>query len=71
MPYTCDPEECDRRFRKLDEENAGTNKEIALTNLRLDNLTRAVTSLTKAVWAAVVAGIGTGFGFIIWYIQKL
>jgi len=45
-----------------------TNAEFAI---RLDNLLEKIDNLTSWIKALVVSIVGTGVGFIIWYIQSL
>jgi hypothetical protein len=39
--------------------------------IRLENLVEKIESLTSWIKALVVSIVGTGVGFIIWYIQSL
>lgn len=39
--------------------------------IRLENLIEKIDSLTSWIKALVVSIVGTGVGFIVWYIQQL
>lgn len=56
--------EHERRIASLEK----TDAEFAI---RLENLIEKIDSLTSWIKALVVSVIGTGVGFIIWYIQSL
>jgi hypothetical protein len=47
--------------------------DIRVTKLETNmiNLIKSMSGLTKSIWAAVVALVTIGMGFIIWYIQQL
>jgi hypothetical protein len=37
----------------------------------MENLTRSLSGLTKAIWGLVVMVMGTLAGFFVWYVQGL
>jgi hypothetical protein len=76
---------CDMKHRQIEDKFAEHShrlsvhgKEIdelkesdAVKRTQIDNLTKAISSQTKAIWGLVCSVIATLGGFFIWYIQSL
>jgi len=45
--------------------------DIGILKTNMENLTRGLDRLTKAIWGLVVMGLGALAGFFIWYVQGL
>ena len=70
--------ECKERFEKVErrlDKGDGVIKEygtdIAVLQTNMDNLTKSLSGLTKALWGMCGTIITALFGFFIWYIQKI
>jgi hypothetical protein len=50
---------------------ASHDVEIGVLKTNMENLTKGLDRLTKAIWGLVVMVMGTLAGFFIWYIQSL
>jgi hypothetical protein len=45
--------------------------DIGVLKSNMENLTKGLDRLTKAIWGLVVMSLGTLVGFFIWYVQGL
>jgi hypothetical protein len=59
------------RLRDHEKRIVALEKSDAEFAIRMENLIEKIDSLTSWIKALVVSIIGTGVGFIIWYIQSL
>jgi hypothetical protein len=50
---------------------ASHDVEIGVLKTNMENLTKGLDRLTKAIWGLVVMVMGTLAGFFVWYIQGL
>jgi septal ring factor EnvC (AmiA/AmiB activator) len=75
---TCEQHQtqCDKRFAKLEgellaltEEHFKLDGDVRVSNARVEQLTKSLAALTKALWGVVVSMLATLTGFLIWYIQ--
>ncbi|MGI5971187.1 MAG: hypothetical protein ACOX7P_05630 [Oscillospiraceae bacterium] len=57
----------DEQGRKIDV----LERSDAANTTQIENLTRAITNQTKAIWGLVLAVASTLAGFFIWYVQSL
>ena len=64
-------EEVKNQLRDHEKRIIALEKADAEFAIRLQNLIEKIDSLTSWIKALVVSIIGTGVGFIIWYIQSL
>jgi hypothetical protein len=64
-------EEIKDQLRDHEKRIVALEKSDAEFAIRLDNLVEKIENLTGWIKALVVSIIGTGVGFIIWYIQSL
>ena len=64
-------EEMKEQLRDHEKRIVALEKANAEFAIRLQNLIEKIDSLTDWIKALVVSIIGTGVGFIIWYIQSL
>jgi hypothetical protein len=64
-------EELKDQLRDHEKRIVALEKSDAEFAIRLDNLVEKIENLTSWVKALVVSIVGTGVGFIIWYIQSL
>ena len=64
-------EEVKDQLRDHEKRIVALEKADAEFAIRLNNLLEKIESLTSWIKALVVSIIGTGVGFIIWYIQSL
>lgn len=64
-------EEFKEQLRDHEKRIVALEKADAEFAIRLNNLLEKIESLTSWIKALVVSIIGTGVGFIIWYIQSL
>jgi hypothetical protein len=64
-------EEVKEQLRDHEKRLVALEKADAEFAIRLENLVEKIESLTSWIKALVVSIVGTGVGFIIWYIQSL
>ena len=64
-------EEVKEQLRDHEKRIVALEKSDAEFAIRLDNLVEKIENLTGWIKALVVSIVGTGVGFIIWYIQSL
>ncbi len=64
-------EEMKDQLRDHEKRIVALEKSDAEFAIRLQNLIEKIDSLTSWIKALVVSVVGTGVGFIIWYIQSL
>jgi hypothetical protein len=74
-------EECktwrDEIVRRMEEAEAVGKKvnvhdvDIGVLKTNMENLTRSLGGLTKAIWGLVVMVLGTLVGFFVWYVQGI
>lgn len=64
-------EEFKEQLRDHEKRIVALEKADAEFAIRLNNLLEKIESLTSWIKALVVSIIGTGVGFIVWYIQSL
>jgi hypothetical protein len=50
---------------------AGHDVDIGVLKSNMENLTKGLDRLTKAIWGLVVMCLGTLVGFFLWYVQGL
>lgn len=73
--------EFDRIHKRIDkrdksfEEQEHNIKELTVSHARISedvlHMTKSISALTKALWGVAASILGTLFGFVMWYIQKL
>jgi hypothetical protein len=61
----------DKTFDSMKACSTDLDKRVLVLETNMVNLIKSMSSLTKALWGAVVAISGGGITFIIWYIQSL
>lgn len=75
---TCDQHQtqCEKRFSKLEEElltlteaHFKLDGDVRVSHERVEQLTKTIAALTKALWGVVASTLTTLFGFVFWYIQ--
>lgn len=75
---TCEQHQtqCEKRFSKLEEELLTLTKaqsrldgDMRVSHERVEQLTKTIAALTKALWGVVVSTLTTLVGFVFWYIQ--
>ena len=75
---TCEQHQtqCDKRFEKLETEVSALAKahlelegDVRVSDTRVEQLTKTLAGLTKALWGLVISMLTTAVGFVIWYIQ--
>lgn len=75
---TCEQHQtqCDKRFAKLEKEMLDLTEahykldgDVRVSNAHVEQLTKTIAALTKALWGLVVSMLTTAVGFVIWYIQ--
>ena len=71
MPVCPAHEELRDQFRDHEKRIVALEKADAEFAIRLQNLIEKIDNLTGWIKALVVSIIGTGVGFIVWYIQSL
>jgi hypothetical protein len=64
-------QEVKEQLRDHEKRIVALEKSDAEFAIRLDNLVEKIENLTGWIKALVVSIVGTGVGFIIWYIQSL
>jgi hypothetical protein len=64
-------QEVKEQLRDHEKRIVALEKSDAEFTIRLDNLVEKIENLTDWIKALVVSIVGTGVGFIIWYIQSL
>ena len=75
---TCEQHQtqCEKRFSKLEEEllelteaHFKLDGDMRVSHARIDQLTKTIAALTKALWGVVASTLTTLVGFVFWYIQ--
>jgi len=76
---TCEQHQnhCEQRFNKIEkdltlltEEHYKLDGDVRVSNARLEQLTKTLAGLTKALWGVVISVFTLLAGFLIWYIQN-
>ncbi len=61
----------DGHFQRLDMNDRQQDINIKELQTNMISLVKSMSGLTRAIWGAVLAMIGAGGSFVIWYIQSI
>ncbi|MBE7048670.1 MAG: hypothetical protein E7393_04800 [Ruminococcaceae bacterium] len=64
-------EAIERRLEKGDGVLKAHTTDIAVLKTNMENLTKSLSALTKALWGVCGTALASLFGFFMWYIEKL